>query len=196
MPDGDYIAWYAAAKWRKLANLMRSGASPVELADAAASAAAKTLRSTGGLPDFADAVQRVRSAATSGGNTASVALNSTGNKLMDQILENSVTALAAKLQHTMHLVSPAQAALQLARQVIGRVVVAGVDHAVPMLVGEGHFTAGELQSALRQMIDSTPMKDLATRWVAHPTGAGLRTPNRRTPAKPMDVLLDTALDEL
>ncbi len=196
MPDGDYIAWHAAAKWRKLANLMRSGVSAVEIEDAAASAAAKTIRSIGGLPDFTTVAQRVCAAVAGNEDSAWTGRSSTGNGLMDQLVDASVDALAAKLQRSMRLVSPDQAALLLARQIIGRVVVAGVDHAVPTLVGEGHFTAGELQTAMRQMIDSTPMKDLAVRWVAHPTGAGLQAPKRRTAAKPMDVLLGTALDEL
>ncbi|MGA6166003.1 hypothetical protein [Amycolatopsis magusensis] len=196
VPDGDYIAWHAAAKWRKLANLMRSGASTIEVEDAAASAAAKTIRSIGGLPDFTAEAQRVCAVAAGNEGAAWTGRSSTGNGLMNQLVNASVDALAAKLQKSMRLVSPTEAASLLARQIIGRVIVAGVDHAVPTLIGEGHYTAGELQTAMRQMIDSTPMKDLATRWVAHPTGAGLQAPKRRTPAKPMDELLGTALDEL
>lgn len=194
MPDGDYIAWHAAAKWRKLANLLKSGASDIEIEDSAATAVAKTIRASGGVPDFAAAAQQVFAAVSV--DSAVVARPKASATVVDRMLSDSIQALAVRLQNSMQLVSPAQAAQLLARQMIGRIVAAGIDHDVPALVGKGHFTAGELRTVLRRMVDSTPMKELANRWLAHPTGAGLKAPNRRTAAKPLDELLGTALDEL
>ncbi|SFQ53766.1 hypothetical protein [Amycolatopsis rubida] len=99
MPDGDYIAWHAAAKWRKLANLLKSGASDIEIEDSAASAVAKTIRASGGVPDFAAAAQQVFAAVAV--DSAVVARPKPSATVVDRMLSDSIQALAVRLQNSM-----------------------------------------------------------------------------------------------
>jgi hypothetical protein len=170
----------------------------IEIEDAVASAVANSIRSSGGVPQFQAVVDRVCGQASSGApvdDLGASALVPPGG-VVGRVLDEVAQALATTMQTTMNLVSPAAAAKLLARRLLARVAVAGLDHAVPALVSEGHFTAAELRAFLRQVTDSPPMAKLVDRFLDHPSGEGLRAPDRRTVAKPMDELMDTDLDEL
>lgn len=189
MPDGDYLVWRAGAKWRKVANLLRSGASPTEVEDAVASAVAKSIRSAGGVPDLHAVAGRIADAAK-GDLAANRSSASTGvlGRLLDEVV--------ATMQAGMKLVSPTAATEVVAGILVRRVAEAGLDHMVPSLIAEGHFTMVELRKLINDLCRSYPMVLLGGRLVRHPSGEGLRAPDRRTAVKPMGELMDTGLDDL
>jgi hypothetical protein len=198
MPDGDYLAWRAGGKWRKVANLMKSQAPMIEIEDAVASAVANSIRSSGGVPQFQAVVDRVCGQASNEEPSHDIGASTSASPggVLGRVLDEVAQALATTMQTTMNLVSPAAAAKLLARRLLARIAVAGLDHAVPALVSEGRFTAAELRAFMHQLTNSPPMTRLVDRFLDHPSGVGLRAPDRRTAIKPMDELMDTNLDEL
>ena len=199
MPDGDYLAWKLGGKWRKVANLMKSRASMLEVQDAVASAVASTIRSSGGVPQFTAVVDKVCMVA-SGGGAVDEQFTAIGRPVeggvVGRLLEDVAQGLALTLQANMNLVSPKTASELLARRFLARIAGAGLDLVLPKLVGEEIYTMVELRSLLRQTVDSQPMDKLTDRLIQHPTGEGLRAPNKRTAVKPMHELIDTDLGDL
>jgi hypothetical protein len=198
MPDGDYLAWRAGARWRKVANLLKSGASSVEIEDALASAVANSIRASGGVPRFSAVVDTVRQAAAIGdGQSAVIAIpSSSRDGVVGRLLDEAARALVATMQTGMNLVSPMAATELLADRLLDRIAMAGLDHMVPELIAEGHYTMPQLRELLARLSDSKPMATLRDRFIRHPSGEGLRAPARRTPAKPLGELLNTGLDDL
>ena len=196
MPDGDYLAWRAGIKWRKVANLLKSGASSVEIEDAVASAVANSIRASGGIPKFPEVADSVRQAATDGDESIVAATFSSDRGVMGRLLDEVVQALVATMQEGMNLVSPTAATEVLAHRLLGRIAEAGLDHMVPELVADGRYTMPQLRELFTGLSNSKPMATLRDRFIRHPSGEGLRAPDRRTPAKPLGELLNTGLDDL
>jgi hypothetical protein len=102
----------------------------------------------------------------------------------------------ATIQEHMNLVSPIAAAELLAERLLSRIAKAGLDHMLPDLVADGLYTMPQLHELFTSLSRSKPMATLRDRFIQHPSGDGLRAPNRRTPAKPPEELLHTGLDDL
>ncbi|MFT7840681.1 hypothetical protein Q5530_31450 [Saccharothrix sp. BKS2] len=194
MPDGDYLAWRAGAKWRKVANLLKSGASTVEVEDAVVSAVAKFIRAAGGVPDLHAVAGGITEAGAAGYGGGEVVVDrpSASGGVLGRLLDEVV----ATMQAGMNLVSPTAAAEALAEKLLRRVAEAGLDHIVPLLIAEGQFTMVELRNLINELCQSRPMALLRDRLVRRPSGEGLRAPDRRTSVKPMGELMDTGLDDL
>jgi hypothetical protein len=196
MPDGDYLAWRAGRKWVKVANLLKCSASSVEIEDAVASAVANSIRASGGVPQFPAVMDSVQQAAEDGSDKSVAIPSSSGDGVVGRLLDEVAHALVTTMQTGMHLVSPVSATELVARRLLNRVAMAGLDHMLPGLIGEGHFTMTELRALVVRLVDSPPMATLRDRFIRRPSGEGLRAPDRRTPAKPMAELLHTGLDDL
>jgi hypothetical protein len=194
MPDGDYLVWRAGAKWRKVANLLRSGASSVEVEDAVVSAVAKSIRSSGGVPELHTVAGRIAEAGAAEGGVGDVVVDRSSSSagVLGRLLDDVV----ATMQAGMKLVSPTAATEAVAGILVRRVAEAGLDHMVPSLIAEGRFTMVELRNLINDLCRSRPMTLLRDRLVRHPSGEGLRAPDRRTAVKPMGELMDTGLDDL
>lgn len=196
MPDGDYLRWRAGSKWRKVANLLKSGSSSIQIEDAVASAVAHSIRVSGGAPQFSDVVDGVCRAASAGDHVSPSVVSSRQDGIVGRLLDDVAQAVVATMQSGMNLVSPVAATELVARRLLARVAMAGLDHVLPDLIGEGHFTMVELRRLLIRLVDSEPMAVLRNRFIQHPSGEGLRAPDRRTPVKPMRELIGTGLDDL
>lgn len=196
MPDGDYLAWRAGGKWRKLANLLKSRATSVEIEDALVSAVANSIRASGGVPKFADVVDQVRQVAAAGGETVVAARSASRDGVMGRLLDEVAPALVAMMQRDMRLVSPTAATELVAERFLTRIAEAGLDHMLPALVTNGGYTLTQLRDLFTRLPSSAPMTALRDRFIRHPSGEGLRAPRRRTTARPLGELLNTGLDDL
>ncbi|MFD7656002.1 hypothetical protein ACFV4N_18675 [Actinosynnema sp. NPDC059797] len=181
-----------------MANLLRSGAPLMEVEDALASAVANSIRRSGGVPRFSAVAEGVRQAAAVGGDGHVVAAIPTCSPdgVVGRLLDEAARTLVTTMQAGMNLVSPKSATELLADRLLDRIAKAGLDHMVPALIAEGHYTMSQLRELLANLSGSKPMADLRDRFIRHPSGEGLRAPDRRTAAKPLDELLNTGLDDL
>ncbi|HEX6339924.1 hypothetical protein [Umezawaea sp.] len=197
MPDGDYLAWRAGGKWRKVANLLKAGASSTEVEDAMVAAIADSIRASGGVPQLAEVAESVRLAAVQDSHEALVQIPMQSRAgVMGRLLDEVAPALASSMQERMNLVSPDTATEALAERLLERVAGAGLDHMLPTLIADGYYTMAQLRDLFTSLSKSPPMAALRDRFIRHPTGEGLRAPDRRSPTKPLEELLRTGLDDL
>ncbi|MET8845942.1 hypothetical protein [Amycolatopsis sp. NPDC004625] len=104
--------------------------------------------------------------------------------------------LTIAMHRDMQLSSPITATELLAERFLSRVAGAGLDHMLPTLVADGSYTMVQLRDLFARLSYSAPMAELRDRFIRHPSGNGLRTPNRRTAVKPLRELVDTGLEAL
>ncbi|MFD0206371.1 MULTISPECIES: hypothetical protein [Saccharothrix] len=197
MPDGDYLVWRVGAKWRKLYNLLKSGAPAVQAEDAFVSALADTVRVLGGVPNLHAVAAQLCARSGSGAESRRVvAVSRTAEgAVLRRLLDEVAQPLAARMQLETNLTSPRAAADLLAARFLRRVAKACLDQLVPGLVTAGRSMA-DLRVEFKSLYETPLMDDLSDRLVRRPTGEGLRAPDRRTSVKPLRELLDTGLDDL
>lgn len=197
MPDGDYLVWNAGGKWRKVHNLLRSGAPVVQIEDAVASAVASTIRVSGGVEELAAVADSIRQAAADDGEPAfEIARQASRAGMIGRLLDEVAPALVETMHDRLKLVSPVEATEVLAGRLVERIAEAGLDQLVPKLVADGRFTMTQLRELFVKLARSTQLAVLSDRFVRHPTGEGLLAPKRRTERKPLDKLIETGLDDL
>lgn len=188
MPDGDYLAWHAGGKWRVVTNLMQSRAPLPEIQDAMASATAKTLRDSHGAPKFYTEVERLIH------GTPAIprqrVLGTPSESVISNLLTRLTDSLAASMQRSMQLTSPETAARQLAEIFLRNIAASGIEHALPELTSGGHLSAIEIQDLIRSWSGSGPFGRLVDRFLKDPKSSHLRTPNRLTPRKSTEDLMD------
>lgn len=195
MPDGDYLVWRAGGKWRKVANLLKAHASSIKVEDALASAVANSIRASGGIPEFADVVDRVRYAATGDGEIVTATRPGARGSVLGRLLDEVAPPLVAAMQRDLKLVSPVAATELVAERFLSRVAEAGLDQMLPTLVANG-YTMAQLRTLFANLPSSPPMAALRGRFIRRPSGEGLVAPRRRIAAKPLGELIVTGLDDL
>ncbi|MDS0137554.1 MULTISPECIES: hypothetical protein [unclassified Amycolatopsis] len=194
MPDGDYLAWRVGGKWRKVANLLKAHASSIKVEDALAAAVANSIRASGGIPEFADVVDRVRHAASGGGEITATRPGTPGS-VLGRLLDEVAPTLVEAMQRDLKLVSPVAATELAAERFLTRIAEAGLDQMLPTLVANG-YTMAQLRNLFTILPSSPPMAALRGRFIKHPSGEGLVAPRRRMTAKPLGELIVTGLDDL
>ena len=101
------------------------------------------------------------------------------------------------MQSELALVSPAHAAMLLARRVVeGLACHYGLDRIAPLLAAEGVYSTRELRDLFSEILASDQISKLAKSLVRRPTGKGLRAPTRQRTRRPLEELMNTPLGEL
>jgi hypothetical protein len=119
-----------------------------------------------------------------------------GRHVPTEIAEQAAAALAVTMQRELALVSPAEAAMLLARRVLSDLAYHyGFDRMVQPLLSES-YTAAELRGLMSEVLADEQVSRLSKRFLARPSGKGLRAPKRRLSSRPLADLIDVDLEEL
>jgi hypothetical protein len=163
--------------------------------DVAAKALAATIRTVHGIPSLPNLAERMREAAVRGD---SLRFGPTPGRehVPTKIAERAAAALAITMQRELALVSPADAALLLARRVVKDLAYHyGFDRMVQKLP-QRSYEQGDLRAVMTAALAGDPMARLAASFVSRPTGEGLRAPARRKAKRDLADLITTDLDSL
>lgn len=196
MPDGDYLAWRASGKWRKVAHLLRDRASAIEIEDAMTSAAAETVRKSGGVPHFFSTISQICENPSASITSRVVAAHTAADTISTRLFDTAAQELASSMRRSLALVSPGSAAEALARRYLAGIVASGVESSIPSLIGDGELTFRDVHMTLNSHSSSTPMDKLVERFLRDPGASRLRAPRRRTAKIPMYKLMTTSLTDL
>lgn len=197
VPDDDRFSRYLTAPWRKVLRCLQGRSSVEETADAVTSAVAATIRDTHGVPDLAVIAARMQVAA---GTSATIQSRIPGSAASQRhvptdVAERAAAALAATMRSELALVSPAQAAMLLAKRVIaGLAYHYGLDRIGPLLAAEGVYNTYELHALYTEILASDQISKLTKRFLARPSGEGLRAPNRHRARVPLEEFLNTPIE--
>jgi hypothetical protein len=194
MPDDDRFPRYLTPAWKRVRHSLERHDPLDRVTYLVARALADTVRTVRGVPALAELASHMQQAAATGGT---VPRSAAGRRhVPTDIAEQAAAALAATMQHDLALVSPAEAALMLARRVLsGLAYHYGFDRMVTYLLYH-HYQPGDLRQLMTAMLDSEPAGVLARRFAARPTGKGLQAPGRRRRQMPQAELLHADLDAL
>jgi len=179
MPDDDRIPRYLTGPWRKVLRCRQGRESAERAADAVTSALAATLRSVHGVPNLPDIAARMQEAATGGPVAQSrvPASEAARRHVPTDVAERAAASFAVTMREELALVSPAQAALMLARRVVtGLAYQYGLDRIGPVLAAEGAYNTNELQALFTEILASDQVSKLAQRLLPRPSATGLRAP--------------------
>ncbi len=199
MPDDDRIPRYLTGPWRKVLRCLQGRESAERAADAVTSALAATLRSVHGVPNLLDIAARMQEAATGGPVAQSrvPASEAARRHVPTDVAERAAASFAVTMREELALVSPAQAALMLARRVVtGLAYQYGLDRIGPVLAAEGAYNTNELQALFTEILASDQVSKLAQRLLPRPSATGLRAPPRRRLRRPTEDLVHVSLAEL
>lgn len=195
MPDDDRFPRYLSPAWRKVLRCVQ-GHDPAErVGDAVAKALAATIRTVHGIPSLPTLAEKMREAALKGD---SLRFGSPAGRehVPTKIAERAAATLAVTMQRELALVSPADAALLLARRVVNDLAYHyGFDRMVQALPQDS-YGYGDLRAVMTAALTGDPMAKLAARLASRPTGKGLRAPARREPKRALADLLNADLESL
>jgi hypothetical protein len=195
MPDDDRFPRYLSPGWRKVLRCVQGHDSAERVGDAVTKALAATIRTVPGIPSLPTLAEKMREAAVIGD---SLHLGSSAGRMHvpTKIAEQAAATLAVTMQRELALVSPADAALLLARRVVKDLAYHyGFDRMVQKLPQES-YGYGDLRSVMTAALAGDPMARLAARFASRPTGEGLRAPARREPKRALEELLNEDLESL
>jgi hypothetical protein len=198
MPDDDRFSRHLAPAWRKVLRSLQGHHPAERIADDVAQALAATGRTVRGVPSLAGLAERMLEAAAGGssfrrGITASAP---SGGHVPTEIAEQAAAVLAATMRRELALVSPGQAAMLLARRVLADLAYhCGFDRMVRQLLNK-EYTATELRAVMAEAVAGEQVSRLAARFLARPSGEGLRAPPRRLRKRPLADLLGVDLEAL
>jgi len=199
MPDDDRFPRYLSPHWKKVLRCLRRRQAAEEAASAVARATAATIRSVHGVPELLVIAARMQQDAAVGTAVQS-RLPGSGNARMHvptDVAERAAAGFAATMQSELALVSPANAALLLARRVVeGLACHYGLDRIAPLLAADGLYSTRELQGLFTEILASDQISRLAKSLLKRPTGEGLRAPARRRVRRPLEELISMPLGEL
>jgi hypothetical protein len=200
MPDDDRIPTSLTAPWKRVLRCLQGHRPVEETADAVASAIAATLRDVRGVSRLPEITHRMREVAASGSVDRSRVPGSTDAQrhVPTDVAERAAAGFAATMRSELALVSPAAAALLLAKRVVaGLAYHYGLDRIGPLLAAEGVYSTRELQNLFNEILASDQISKLAKRLIARPTGEGLRAPNRRRRVRrSLEDFINTPIAEL
>lgn len=199
MPDDDRIPTSLARGWRKVLRYLQGREPADRTADAVTRALAVTLRATNGVPGIRGIAACMQDAAAAGPVAASRVPGSAEARrhVPTDVAERAAAALAAGMPGELALVSPPEAALVLARRLLGDLAFHyGFDRMAPLLTADGTYDAPELRSLLAEILASDQVSRLAKRLLNRPDGVGLRAPSRSRPRMAPENLLHADLGEI
>jgi hypothetical protein len=195
MPDDDRFPRYLSPAWRKVLRCLQGHDPADRVGDAVTKALAATIRTIHGIPSLPSLAEKMREAA-SRGDSVHFAPPAGREHVPTKIAERAAATLATTMQRELALVSPADAALLLARRVVKDLAYHyGFDRMVQALPQES-YGYGDLRAVMTAALAGDPMAKLAARFASRPTGEGLRAPARRGQKRALADLLDTDLESL
>ncbi|MEV0732661.1 hypothetical protein [Polymorphospora sp. NPDC050346] len=199
MPDDDRFGLRLTAGWGKVLRGLRERAGLEELEQRTMGALASSLKASGGVPDLrtiADGMQE--SARTGSWNASDLSrLSASPPHVPTRLAEEAAQVLAATMQSQLALVSSEKAALLLTKRLLIEFAhYAGFDRMVPKLVNQGEYKPMEFHSVVNQIMEGRQLEKLARSLLKRPTAEHLRAPNRITPRRSHDELLNTTLEDL
>ncbi len=194
MPDDDRFSRYLTPAWKRVLRSLQ-GREPAErVADNLTAAVAATMRVVHGVPTLPQIAERMQEAAVHGTRFEKIACPDARHVPTD-LAEQAAAALAVTMQRELALVSPAQAVLILARKVVAEVAYHyGFDRMLHKLLKE--YTAADVRMIFADALSGDQVGKLASRFVARPTGDGLRAPARKLRRLAVSELLNADLDAL
>lgn len=195
MPDDDRFSRYLTPAWKRVLRSLQ-GRDPAErVADNLTAALAATMRDVHGVPMLPQIAERMQEAAMHGTRFEKIA-RPDARHVPTELAEQAAAALAVTMQRELALVSPAQAALILARKVMTEVAYHyGFDRMLHKLLKD-EYTAREIRVIFADALSGDQVGKLATRFLARPTGDGLRAPARKLRRLAVPELLHADLDAL
>lgn len=193
MPDGDKIPVGIYGRWRKVLRSFDARESVERIADDVAGALASDVRRAGGLVGLGVAGITQGAAAPVGGPAPAPA---TAQAPGDSSAEEFTGAVALALGDHLALTSSPQAAYRLAERLVTRLAWSRFERMIIRLVGDKKYAAVELYARFREVLSDEAIGNLVSHILRHPTGEGLRAPNKRLHKLPMKELLDTDLGSL
>jgi hypothetical protein len=195
VPDDDRFPRALSPAWRKVRHGLEGGESIARLTGDVVIAMADTVRRVGGVRSLPGIAARMQHAAISGQPFQRRPVKGRCH-VPTEIAEQTAAALAATIQEELALVSPAEAALLLARRVLdGLACHYGFDRMVQGLIKDA-YGPSELRAIFAEILSAEPVSALARRFVARPDGLGLRAPARHLRRLSAVELLSTPLEDL
>jgi len=178
MPDDDRFSRYLTPAWKRVLRSLQ-GRDPAErVADNLTKALAATMRAVHGVPMLPQIAVRMQEAAIHGTRFETSARTDIRH-VPTELAEQAAAALAVTMQRELALVSPAQAALILARKVVFEVAHHyGFDRMLHKLLRD-EYTISEVSALFADALSGEQVAKLTTRFLACPTGDGLRAPVRK-----------------
>jgi hypothetical protein len=193
MPDDDRFSTYLTPRWRKVFRSLQGHDPASRIEDAVTQALAATVRVVHGVSSLPSLAERMREAAVRG---SSLQLANRRGHVPTEIAEQAAAALATTMQRDLALVSPAQAALLLARRILTDLAYHyGFDRMVPVLLKDA-YTASDLRAVMTEVLAGEQVSRLATRFLSRPSGKGLHAPAKQMRKRALADLIDIDLDAL
>ena len=199
MPDDDRFPQYLSPSWKKVLRCLRRRRPADDTTNAVASAIAATIRDVHGVPELPAIAARMQQDAAAGAAVQSRLPGSaqTRSHVPTDVAERAAAGFAATMQSELALVSPAHAAMLLARRVVeGLAYHYGLDRIAPLLAADGVYNTRELRGLFSEILASDQISKLAKSLLMRPTGEGLRAPARRRARRPLEELINTPIGEL
>jgi hypothetical protein len=136
------------------------------------------MRAVHGVPMLPQIAERMQEAAIYGTRFEAIA-RPDARHVPTELAEQAAAALAVTMQRELALVSPAQAALILARKVVFEVAHHyGFDPMLHKLLKD-EYTISEVSALFSDALSGDQIAKLTTRFLARPAGDGLRAPARK-----------------
>jgi len=195
MPDDDRFSRYLTPAWKRVLRSLQ-GRDPAErISDNLTTALAATMRAVHGVPMLPQIAERMQEAAIHGTRFEKIA-RLDARHVPTELAEQAAAALAVTMQRELALVSPAQAALILARKVVAEVAHHyGLERMLHKLLKDD-YTISEVRVLFADALSGEQVAKLTTRFLARPTGDGLRAPARKLRRLAGPDLLNADLDAL
>ncbi len=194
MADDDRFSRYLSPSWKKVLRCLERRRPAEEAANAVVGAVASTIRDVRGVPELPAIAARMQQDAAAGTAVQSRIPGSAQARahVPTDVAERAAAGLAATMQAELALVSPAHAALLLARRVVENLAYHyGLDRIAPHLAADGTYETRELQGLFTEILAGDQISKLAKSLLKRPTGEGLRAPARRRARKSLEELIDT-----
>jgi hypothetical protein len=191
MPDGDKIPVGVYGRWRKVFKSLDARDSVERVVDAVAGAVAFDVRRSGGLVGLGRRVGVLQVA-----DSAPSVSSDSATQPPQERAEEFTGAVALALEDHLALTSSPQATYGLAQRIVERWARSRLDRMAMRLVGDKKYGAVELYARFRQIFSDEQIGKLVRRILRHPTGVGLRAPNKRLRPLSLKDLLDTDLESL
>ena len=195
MPDDDRFSRYLTPAWKRVLRSLQGRDSAERFTDNLTTALAATMRAVHGVPMLPQIAERMQEAAKHGTRFEKVA-RPDARHVPTELAEQAAAALAVTMQRELALVSPAQAALILARKVVSEIAHHyGLERMLHKLLKD-EYTISEVRALFADALSGDQVVKLTARFLARPTGDGLRAPDRKLRRLAVTELLNADLEAL
>ncbi|GIF78121.1 hypothetical protein [Asanoa siamensis] len=193
MPDGDRIPIGIYGRWRKVFRSLDARDPVDRLADDVAGALASDVRRAGGLVGLGRLGSSIQPPVAKHATPAATPPTAPG---ADRPSDEFTQAVALALNDHLALTSSPEASYALAEHLVKRLAWSRFEKMIHRLIGDQKYGAVELYQKFREILSDKAIGDLVRRVMKHPTGEGLRAPNRRGSRLSAKDLLTTDLGSL